>query len=383
MRTDSGNEDLEDTAECVKQFRKEFNAYDQIVDVVSCWHSYFDYMYAKNGAGIYFDRYPKLGKTGLTPDFTMLFNKDYGIIADVAKSIDEIPQALESKAKQLKSYDGGLELKAGPTNWIKPDVTDIVLILHTTYSNRGAHKLFELQEAKEELGLDNNIIILEYDLSQAYAESAYIFKKLLYEKNKKFRDRSLPVDTQLERWLGKEMNPMKFPPDRFVVNKATYLFCNDEPCSIYMAARLWDRVFVSMLDSDQIEVWREGSSTQTVSIETTSNELCELIRNKISPGCRVRTNCMNKALQFLETAGKAKYSNGKWSISYGNLKVRRVAKSINRKKGGPQKSVESFHEMQEYAEILAELFCNGKTGKPIIIEDEEDKKAPQKSLFDF
>ncbi len=372
--------ELKDHAKCVKGLKVDFSNYDQTVDVISCWHSYFDSIYVKKSAGLFFDRYPILGDKGLTPDFTMVFSEDYAIIADVARSIENTSHSLESKAAQLKNYDGCKKIRSGPgpNDWIEPKTIDHMLILHTQFSDRGARDLLKIQK-KEEYKLNSNLTILEYDLSQAYADSAYIFKKVGIARNKRLRDKSLPKQFQLERLFGKELKSLNCTPDKFVVNKATHLFCNDSPCPIYLVARLWDRVLINLLTDDQLDTWHQGTSMQSIQIETSSLELRNLIHDKISPGCWIPEGCMDNALEFLKIAGRADNDNKKWTIDYGNIQIKKTKKRTGI---GPIKDelVNQFYEMREYAELLSTMYCEGLKNVNVKVSP-KDSKYKQKSLF--
>jgi len=58
-----------------EELLKEFSVYDKAVDIVSCWESSLNYIYAEEFDRFYFDRFPSLdaGEKTLTPDFTVFF----------------------------------------------------------------------------------------------------------------------------------------------------------------------------------------------------------------------------------------------------------------------------------------------------------------------
>jgi len=371
-----------DRVGCEKKLKATFNSHDQVVDVVSCWHSFFDSSYASRGDGVFFDRFPRIGTSKKTPDFTMLFGEKYGIVVDVARSIDHETSVLESKAMQLKSYDSKLPLSAGRgKDPIVPEMVDILLLLHTTFSNRGTKLLFEIQEQRKELKLDNNLIVMDYDFSQSDAQSMYVFKKMLYEKNGSFRDNGLPEAKCLEKMLGVEQQPLRCAPDKFVVNKATYAFCNDAPCSIYLATRLWDRVFMLLLSDSDRDVWRQKSSTRTVNLKTSVDAIRQEILKNIAPGCELSNETIIGALEFLQVTGRAERTGNDWLIHYGNLPARK------RKKHDTVSAEASLFEMRENGEILAEMYCRGLAGEKwqleVPEEEEPEDEDQQMTILDF
>jgi hypothetical protein len=371
-----------DRVACEKKLKASFSSHDQAVDVVSCWHSFFDSIYSGKGDGLYFDRFPRIGASKLTPDFTMLFSDKYGIVAEVARSIDYDMDVLESKARQLKSYDVQMSLSAGRGHdAVVPETVDILLLLHTTYSNRGTKLLFDLLERRKEFKPENNLIVMDYDFSQSDAQTMYVFKKMLYEKNGYFRDSALPDEKRLEKMLGIEQKPLKCSPDKFVVNKATYALCNDAPCPIYLATRLWDRVLMLLLsDSDKV-VWRQKSSTRTVGLKTSVDSIRQKIVNDIAPGCELSNECITSALEFLQVTGRAEKNGNEWLIHYGNLPARK------RKKREGVSAEASLFDMRENGEILAEMYCRGLAGEKWQVEpleeEETEDEVQQMTILDY
>ena len=371
-------EDDEETslADCIRSLRLEFNNYDQLVDVVSCWHSFFDYCYASNNCGLFFDRFPTMGENALTPDFSMLFSSDYGIVGEIARSIDKSPEVLASKVGQLKKYDGEMHLKADLTGrTVKPKVHDIMLLLHSDFSNKGAMALHDYWDSHEDERPSNNVIIMEYNYSTGDVQSKYVFKKSLHFKNGTFRDDSLPGSEQLERTLGAGSS-IRMEPGHFVMNKAVNMFCNDKPPAIYLATRLWDRVFPTLLTDEQRRVWRRGSSTKVQKIETSSTDLQAYLRQQVIPGSGLARDWIEDALKFLETCGRAERNGTSWQIKYSNLKIKRA-------KSGSATGDASLERMREYGDILAEMYCKGRRGQLPALEEEPQEEIGQRRIFDF
>lgn len=372
-----GSDDAGEFHGCLKRQRTEFTSYDQLVDVVSCWHSFFDFGYVREGAGVYFDRFPVVGENGLTPDFTMLFSHEYGIIGEVARSIDSSPDVLESKAEQLKKYDAtpSFRTNLGGKSVI-PKTHDILLLLLSDYSNKGAIALERYWQAAPEKRPKCNVVVMEYNLSSGDAQTKYVFKKMIHDKNGKFRDESIPSKLQLEKTFGIEAQSLRMKPEYFFQSKAVNLFCNDKPPPVYLATRLWDRVFPAMLSGEQLRAWRKGSSTIVQRLPTDSSVIQDLMCNKIVPGCRIRREWIEESLKFLETAGRAERSGSDWQVLFSNLRVRNPRTGASREEA-------SFEKMREYGDLLAETYCQGAIGIPSEMDEDEPEEILQKSLSDF
>jgi hypothetical protein len=318
-----------------------------------------------------------MGDNELKPDFSMLFDNDYGIVGEIARSIDSSEDVLASKAAQLKRYDSDLQFKAdGSGRTVQPKIHDILLLLHSDYSNKGAIALNDFWERNKDMRPRNNVVVMEYNFSTGDAQCKYLFKKLLYEKNGVFRDETLPVHLQLERKLGVEAAPLKLAPKHFVSCKAVNIFCNDKPPTIYLATRLWDRIFPTLLTEEQMRVWRKGSSTKVQRIATTSRDLELLLTQQVLPGCTIRKDWIEEALEFLATAGRAQRNDSTWEVLYSNLRMKK-------RKSGVTEDEASLEKMREYGDMLAEMYCQGLKGQAPILEEEPAEEVVQRSLLDF
>lgn len=174
---------------CYNSLIDEFTTYDQTVDVVSCWESIFRNGYKDKIR--YFDRYPNIPPNGLTPDFTVLFNKNYGLIFEVKRTFPQDENAFKNEMRQLLSYDADLALKADNSgNRIIPKVHDIVLVVSAMDSYQILGRFNNIANESEEFDFENNVIIMEY-FYQTNRTSRYVFRKLMGE-NRNFRDESLP-----------------------------------------------------------------------------------------------------------------------------------------------------------------------------------------------
>ncbi len=363
--------------ECVKNQRNQFNNYDQTVDVVSCWHSFVESVFQEKLDKCWFDRFPEL-ENGLTPDFTILFDEEYGIIADVAHSINKEVDVLESKARQLKKYSEVETLRGKSGLMVKPKRIDTMLILNSAFVDSDSQELYELLKEHEDLRPRRPLIIMDYTFSQADSQSLYLFRKSVDPRNGHFCDDHLSDNLRLEEYMGKRRKPLRSPPDKFAVNKAIHLFCNDEPCPIYLAARLWDTVFIGMSTEENMAFWRAGTSTSAVPIVVTEEMLAEKITKEISPGARISERCIGRALKFLEAAGKATFDDNKWTIKYGNLKGMRP------KQIGDGDGTYKHTQMREFGILLAELYCKQSLGfEEIEPEEEGDEEIRQAKLFEF
>jgi hypothetical protein len=218
---------------CIDARLKEFADYDQTVDIVSGFESFFNYLYKDEL--IYFDRFPKVLSPKLTPDFTVLFDS-YGLIFEMTRGIakgneENGDKPLETKIRQLKKYDANFEFKADAENKrVVPTTQDIVLILDTQNAQENFVRINRKIEETPDLQFRNNLIFLDYFFS---SEKSCYFVRKYHGKNNSFRDMVLPEDKRLEKRLGEHSGePLIFRPEHFMNFKARSILCNDPPSDL-------------------------------------------------------------------------------------------------------------------------------------------------------
>ena len=146
---------------CYNKLMDSFTTYDQNVDVVSCWESIINYGYREEH--IFFDRYPCFGENNLTPDFTVLFNEEYGIIFEIKRTFPNDEQGFKSVVKQLMSYDTKSEMRADPNGtMITPKCHDIVIVVGMMDSYEILARFNDLVNNDDEINF--NILIRMYNL---------------------------------------------------------------------------------------------------------------------------------------------------------------------------------------------------------------------------
>lgn len=245
------------TSGCIKNLINDFKTYDQAVDVVSCLESVFKFGY-KNWL-TYFDRFPYISSSDLTPDFSVLLNKKYGLIFEVKRTFPKDDIGFKKEVEQLLSYDKKLEFKCdrlGRT--LIPDTHDIVLIISATQSNQIFNRLNRLIEENLDFKFENNIIFMEYFYNTSDTEARYVFRKFM-GVNREFRDTFLPEKERLEYILGECAGSLECYPRYFMQYKVNQVLCNDKPPELYTAVFLWTKIFYSYLSEEQKKDWARGN----------------------------------------------------------------------------------------------------------------------------
>src|SRR5207249_8520503 len=244
--------------ECRRNLIDSFTTYDQVVDIVSCWQALLSHGYPQELT--YFDRYPELGPKVLTPDFSALFMRRYGIIFEVKRTFPRELVAIKKELAQLLSYDVSIPFKANSEGeLVSPETHDIVLIISPDVSSQVSTKIRELIQGGD-LHFDRNPIIVEYFFEGSGRVSSYVFRKFP-GYNGSFRDLSLPHDRRLEIIMGEQAKPFRVSVSQFMPTKLKEVLCNDQPPPLYLAVYLWNNVFYNFLTTDQRDMWRQGYPT--------------------------------------------------------------------------------------------------------------------------
>lgn len=350
----------ESREECTSRLLREFGGYDQTVDVVSCCQSFLNFH--QSGHLTYFDRYPEVPPSGLTPDFTALLG-EYGLIGEVKRTFPKGEDAFRKEIVQLVSYDVPLSFRSDKEgNRSTPQTQDIVLVLFSpSNSFEIASKIGDIQD-RGEVTFTKNLVLLEalYDTSDAI--SHYVFRKIPVG-SRPFRDSSLPPEIRLEAILGVQKKSINVYPKHFKSYKVREVFCNDDPPPLFTAVYLWTKVFYSLLTPDEIEVWRRGNPQKSIPVRVVPADLSKKINSEHIPGGNVRASWVRAALEFLEGCGLATiHPNSEFEVQYRNLAG--VSQEAESEEGDRATS----GRIKEYGAVLARLYCDSKTSestKPI------------------
>lgn len=358
-------------SDCLKKQMNDFTRYDQTVDVISGLEAFFDYIYDDKLK--YFDRFPEIPPEGLTPDLTVLFKNNYGIVFEIKRTFPKDDVGFSKEIHQLLSYDGSVSFRSDKKgNRIVPYVYDIVLLINSSDSNEIFSRLNRLFDDKD-IKFNNNLILMDYNYESADTESKYIIKTYA-GNNKTFRDNF--SSNSLDKILGEQAKSIKCYPRHFMKYKVNEVLCNDEPSTLYLAVYFWSKIFYNYLSKEQKETWRIGK-TQTISdislnIETLQNDL----NSKYIPNGNIRLNWIRKTIKFLEVADLVNFID---DMNF-NIRFRNLNKRIDFSDGEDEKL-----KTKELGHILANRYCENLIirEKPKKIRKHIDKKLKPTTLSEF
>lgn len=275
-----------------QELMDDYNTYNQYVDVVSCFESYFENVFDDSESD--FHRFPPTHYTidgeSFKPDFSGYVNNNYGILFELKRTVGGQDEGFEKTCDQLCRY-----LKSIDTEELDicfPDNNDVVFLVHHTDARSIASTIREKLEDRPIS--DDNLIILQYSTT----EEDTIFK---YKFNKVFRD-----SPDFSNEYFEDINPLNeafggpndyagvgIPTKYFWHYRSKCQIMNDKPYPVYLACVLWKDYFLNKLSKKQkISI---SKTNKHIPIEINVSDLKEEIEKKYP----IRKAYLKSCLDFL------------------------------------------------------------------------------------
>jgi hypothetical protein len=355
--------DERDKAE--QDFKKQFNDYDQTVDVVSCWHFLSDTIFRKS----YFFRFGKFrtkDNAELTPDFAVAESKDGSegdpgcIVCDVKKLPNPHPESTDAAQREAayKIFGKKIEevFKYGTSLIYASDFDGLpklafnkheVVLLTPEETVDSAYKYLEAKLGPKRFDVGRPLVLVSYVYSGSDQLECYMFKWKQGELNSPF---SHPI--LADRMVAKNQ-PIKVFPKHFLNYKVRHIVCNDSPPSIYLIVYIWVEVLMKFLTPEEIELWQSVGSTRTREIELTVEQLHRKLCDEYSApfGMRDVRRALNTLCEIKRAVLKDK-SKELYAIHFYNLASRGPKAEPGEQDGVPDRA-----RQREYGRIFAQLLA--------------------------
>jgi hypothetical protein len=363
--------DAKDLAE--KNYLKQFNDYDQTVDVVSCWQALSDFLLS--GANFYrFGKFRTEDNTDLTPDFAVAESEDDkraasgSFVCDIKKFPNPYPESV-SEAEQAIAYKiFGASVEeifkyAVPLTYVSdygslPKLTftehDVVLLTPSEIVDP-VYKFLIARIDKKPFDVGRPLVLVEYFYSQGEQYERYVFKWKQGEANSPF---SHPV--LRDRMVTKNL-PLTVYPKRFLEHKIRHILCNDTTPTIYLLVFIWVEVLLKFLSEEELESWQTSGSTRTIEIQLTVRQLHEKLRSEYSAPFSLHD--VRRSLDTLCDLKRAILKNRDkelYAIQFYNLAGRAF-----RELPGEQDGVAQKAKFKEYGRLFARLLAKKELEVPL------------------
>jgi hypothetical protein len=355
--------------QCQQDLLADFGRYDQAVDVVSCWEAYLSYAYGDSFDQYRFDRFPSIpAEDGpLTPDFTALFDSQYGIIGEIKRTFPTDDEAFRSELSQISRYDYDHTLLDGYDDRVCPDTCDIILLISGTDAPQIGTRLERIVDQDEEYTFDRNIVLIRYNRNTEDVLTRYEFQQAT-EFSGEFGDAALPTSDSLSNTIGEtgDYGTMKVYPRYFARYKVQQPICNDEPPATYLATILWNKIFPDYLTERQYQRSREGNSQQVIDITLSIDDITDKFDTGYMRGSQISYSWVRSALEFLCDAGLAERSDDKYIVGFRQI-VRNGGESF-------QEGLDAVNSRRLLATKFISRYCK---------RTREDVPSTQTSVDDF
>ncbi len=281
---------------------REYERYDQHVDVVSILHWVFTESVELPGTVRHFERFPSIrvdGKT-LTPDFTVLFHDGTAIIGEVA-SLALHQNSVDKLLSQLANYSAITRVPASATNNADVSDPDVLLLVP---NSRGLTAIRRIHECIDDSAHDYQPVKPPVVAQYAKGDSEYTLQRLPDPRNGILAagDRSQHLGLFLD-------SDFTAKAEHFASNKVAFRFINDSPATLYLATHL-------VLQTLPTQYFLSGQQ-----VDVKPADLAELIRSQYGGG--IRAGDIKQALELLQHAGYALDNrDGTWAVSLKPLRSR-------------------------------------------------------------
>lgn len=367
-----------------EELLKEFSVYDKAVDIVSCWESSLNYIYAEEFDRFYFDRFPSLdaGEKTLTPDFTVFFDESYGLVGEIKRTFPDDRKAIISELEQIANYDDDLGLKHAGGGYTVPETYDIVIIIEGSSAPQIGTRVQRIIAEEDEFDFTANPVLIRYHFNQDALMSRYEFQRVT-QLEFEFRDDNLDAEDSLSYVLGDEgeYQTLSVYPKHFSSFKVRKPICNDAPPGPYLATFLWHKIFPEYLNEDQYEIWQATNGQKKIPVEVSIEDLTQRVNDYMHNGT-VKQVWIRRALDFLCGADLAEEDGDEYSIRFMGF-VQDVGEE------NIQEGSQELDQTRELANIFIRRYCESVTQEEEARmeeykeDDEDDDSTEQSGLRDF
>jgi len=316
-----------------------FSNYDQSVEIVCCWHSWF-----ADVDGAVFDHYPcvDIGGVDCTPDFLVSFDEGYRLVGELCRL-----------SMEHKGFKSSVEQAIGYSN-LSPE-TDVMLLVPHDYADQAEKRMLDEGLLRTEADSEP-VVVLSFVRTDANRVTQWVFKRPTQFRKVSFRDQFVG-ELSLHRKMTVTLEGLKVPPKYWRDMKIRFPLCNDQPPALYIACVLWEKVFSAMLTDDDYVRYRI-EKLRHLPLHVTPQTVREACEEQL--GVKVKTGWIRDALELLEEARLAERPNKtkeEFDIKFGKVLV-------------PGSTHNELHLL-----ILDRLFGNGEP------EPGADSAPQQETLF--
>lgn len=307
------------------KLRIQFQEYDELVELVCCIELWLEHNYGTDGVHgprlIYFDRYPPsvANQGAYGPDFTVLFEDEYGLVGEVKRQVHPPNQGLERLVQQIWMYattEFAFRVNSDEiTPTTVPRRKDVLLIVSIENAVMAIERIEEARVRSNEFQLaDDPVIIGHRPDTQRGPEECYWWNFTWHdlEGNCRFSKGNVMGTGASEhegdlnrRFCGENYLPMRVELDKHGPHKVAVSFCSDEPPPIYaLVNKVWPYITLDVAanleEADKAKWHHENEMDTCVSVA----RMATVMKPRMPQGA-VRGSWIAGALDLLVEIGWA------------------------------------------------------------------------------
>jgi len=309
---------------CVESTFEDYRRYDQYVEITSSWEQFLTDQYSPLHRKFEFDRFPthrcEDGSTVVSPDFSVSFNDEYGVIFLVYHEMPRNESEFDELLSEIEEYDKDLRFTVDGDTHV-PNTQDIAILISNENSQTAQYRLNEALSTGE-LELDSNLVLMDYRYVDPDVSPKYRFQRIAMVGDN-FNDDSLPDRRQISSRFsmdGGGFDSLQLDVFDIHERKATGVLCNKEPNELYLASYLWHMLFRERLDDPQEIIWQQNDPRRTIELKINLNDLLRKLNGDYIPGGQLKQEWLESTLTYLCEAEVAyRISEDEFKIDYRNL----------------------------------------------------------------
>lgn len=283
-----------DAASTVERLISEFEQYDQYVDIVSAFEWVFTCPIDMAKTVQHFERFPEIAfeDRTLTPDFTVVFTDNTGLIGEIAKiSLKEA--SVDSACAQIGNYARLERLPDGTGNVTPLDHIDIMQIVPFDVGPDAVRRIIHERylNPDHDYKPERPPCIVQYGRDSV----RYSFQALMDPANGTIEG------FEREPHVGARIHKLNVRADSFKHIKSARKFMNDPIPSLYLATHLWTSTWPTIYKDSRDDIVVDPADTALT------------LRQQFGRGKAVD---VRNALTLLGSAGLAvPNGDGTWTVS--------------------------------------------------------------------
>ncbi len=287
---------------CVRQYLKEYEDYDQALTAVASWQSVFELDdYASQNP--HFDWFPEVSnpeehRAPLPPDFAVFIEPDYGLVGEIKPSLPKNQGGFDTDLEQLAAYCRIPFLRDRDGNQRAIRTLDVVItISEASNVTQITNRIVDcFQNNKHPFSPPRNVIVMEHGFVTIRGQTFFKMERIPLLGNGEF------LQQDLHKYTTTDLRPIRIPAESFMNHISQHIVMNDTPQLLVLMVLLWVQVFSQKLT---LSTNRSAAGRRTIFLSP--DALCSEINKSFFSGrTRLPLRAIRDSLRAFRSIGLAR-----------------------------------------------------------------------------